>query len=100
MCHLHLKLCTPAGAAVFHVVAVFFRIASLEIDSQPQQAATDSTEYQIRGVKAGQGRLKLGSQHGEKAHDVSGKVGAAGGAPDQGEFGGEKSDQQIRNAAD
>ena len=51
-------------------------------------------------MKARPGGAKCGSQHGEKAHDVGRKVGAAGGAPGKGELGGEKSDEQIGNAAD
>lgn len=88
----------PTGAAVFHVVAILFRIVPLEIDGQSQQAAAYSAEYQILGVTAGPRGLKRGSQHGKKAHGVSGKVGAAGDAPGQGELGGEQSDEQIGNA--
>ena len=37
MCHLHLKLCTPAGAAVLRIPAKLLGVLAFEVDQQAEQ---------------------------------------------------------------
>jgi hypothetical protein len=40
MCHLHLKLCTPTGAAVLDTPAVFLGVLAFAVHHQPQRHRT------------------------------------------------------------
>ena len=53
MCHLHLKLCTPAGAAVFRIPAKLLCVLAFEVDQQAERRRTHNAYQPVKGSKAG-----------------------------------------------
>ena len=51
MCHLHLKLCTPAGRTIFDSVAVFLCVLAFQIDRHAKDHRTRYTDQQVRGME-------------------------------------------------
>ena len=58
MCHLHLKLCTPPGRAVFPIVSKLLGIFALDIYSQPHGGGNADSDAHVSRMKAGHGRGK------------------------------------------
>ena len=58
MCHLHLKLCTPSGAAVLDALTVFAGVFSFGVHRQPNNDRPGDTHQQVQRMQAGQPRRK------------------------------------------
>ena len=63
MCHLHLKLCTPAGAAVLRIPAVFLGVLAFEIDQQAERRRAHNAHQPVKRGKAG-GKVGKGRTDG------------------------------------
>ena len=53
MCPLHLKLCTPPGAAVFCIPPKLLSVLAFEIDQQPETNCAYNTDKPIQRSKTG-----------------------------------------------
>ena len=62
MCHLHLKLCTPTGRAVFQIFAEFLGVFALDVHDKPNEQSGCNAHAQVDGVEAGQRRLERGGE--------------------------------------
>lgn len=76
MCHLHLKLCTPSGAAIFHAFAVFLGVLAFAVHHKPQRRSTSDADQQVSGVEAGGGTFKGRRAAIRKVQELLGKVDA------------------------
>ena len=97
MCHLHLKLCTPTGRAVFQILAEFLGVFALDIHRQTDEQGGGNAHAQVDGVEAGERGLKRG---GEALHEVQRlprEVHAGGKPPRLPQLGGKEGDKDIRD---
>ena len=62
MCHLHLKLCTPAGAAVLRIPAKLLCVLAFEADQQTERHRPHNAHQPVKGSKAGG---KVGKGHAD-----------------------------------
>ena len=76
MCHLHLELCTPSGAAVLHAFAVFLGVLAFAVHHEPQRRSTGDADQQVKGVEAGGGIGKGRRAAVRKVQELLGKVNA------------------------
>ena len=75
MCHLHLKLCTPSGAAILHTFAVFLGVLAFAVHHKPQRRSTSDADQQVSGVEAGGGTFKGRRAAIRKVQELLGKAG-------------------------
>ena len=76
MCHLHLKLCTPAGAAVLRIPAVFLGVLAFEVNQQAERHRAHNTHQPVKEGKAG-GEIGKGRADGLSQTDkLMGKIAA------------------------
>ena len=97
MCHLHLKLCTPAGRAIFQIFAEFLSVLALDVHDKTNEQGGSDSHAQVDGVEAGQRRPERG---GEALHEVQRlprKVRAGGKPPRLPQLGGKEGDKDIRD---
>ena len=96
MCHLHLKLCTPAGGAVLHTMPVFLGTFTLEIDRQPQASAAAQAHQQVQRVQAGPPAGQRHRQRGKEREHFCRSVRAHSCPPRFSEVCGKQAHQDIR----
>ncbi len=76
MCHLHLKLCTPSGAAVFRIPAKLLGVLAFQVDRHAKDHRTGYADQKVSGVKTGGGTFKGRRAAIRKVQELLGKVDA------------------------
>ena len=51
MCHLHLKLCTPAGRTILDPVTVLLSVLAFQVDCHAENHRTGYADQQVRGME-------------------------------------------------
>ena len=51
MCHLHLKLCTPAGRTILDPVAILLNVLAFQVDRHAKDHRTRYANQQVRGME-------------------------------------------------
>ena len=51
MCHLHLKLCTPAGRTILDPVAILLSVLAFQVDRHAKDHCTGYADQKVRGME-------------------------------------------------